>query len=225
MPFFSYKVGHGLALAGALAALVGASAVIHPAYAGDDGQAPIWNGIGGLVGLSNDEKQPKIDYGERPRLVLPPKMVLPPPGAAAAQRTAAWPVDPDIERLRKAKELEIQTLLSQSEGQEWKSDHRVSQDTLRADHTGPGTPTRSTHCAGNSQARECHWVRFELLQDIGLQKKEELVAGQEPDRDWLTDPPKGYRVPTKTVAATFEAKKQVNEADPREIYREHDTEQ
>jgi len=32
----------------------------------------------------------------------------------------------------------------------------------------------------------------------------DLVAGVEPTRNNLTDPPRGYRVPIKSVAATFE---------------------
>ena len=47
---------HGLALAGALAAIIAASAA-SPALAGDDGQAPIWTGLGGLVGLTHEDRK------------------------------------------------------------------------------------------------------------------------------------------------------------------------
>jgi len=79
MPLFSGKAreAHSLALAGALAAIIGASAV-SPAFAGDDGQAPIWTGLGGLLGLTGKDNDERIDYRERARLVLPPKMALPP---------------------------------------------------------------------------------------------------------------------------------------------------
>lgn len=43
---------HGLALAGVLATIVSASAA-GQALAGDDGAAPIWSGISGLMGLTN----------------------------------------------------------------------------------------------------------------------------------------------------------------------------
>src|SRR5579863_4557534 len=104
MPFFSSHAGHArvLALAGAVAVLAGASA-IRPAFAGDDGYEPIWSGLGGIVGLTTKDKDPAIDYRERGRLVLPPKMDLPTPVSPDAEKTAAWPLDPDVENARKAK--------------------------------------------------------------------------------------------------------------------------
>ena len=101
MPFFSRHAGHArlLALAGAVSAVMGASA-IRPAFAGDDGYEPIWSGLGGIVGLTTKEREAAIDYRERGRLVLPPKMDLPAPISPDAQKTAAWPLDPgDAEEL------------------------------------------------------------------------------------------------------------------------------
>jgi len=85
---------HGLALASAVAVAICASP-IGPAFAGDDGQAPIWSGLGGLFGLSHDDNDVHIDYRERGRLVLPPKMTLPPPAPPAAPGTSpAAPASP-----------------------------------------------------------------------------------------------------------------------------------
>jgi hypothetical protein len=230
MPFFSSNAGHvrGLALAGAVAALMGASALI-PAFAGDDGQAPIWTGIGDLVGVAGivggKEKQVPIDYRERGRLVLPPKMTLPPPVSPEAERTAAWPVDQDIARVRKENEDKFKILKSQSDIQTLRDGHRLSPDQLRSDHSLPGGTVGAAHCGAGSTARECSTVPFRnVFESIGLVKSDEVVAGQEPDRDWLTDPPKGYRIPTANVAATFEEKKNLNESDPRAyLYHPPDT--
>ena len=66
------------------------------------------------------------------------------------------------------------------------------------------------------EARGCDFVPFRnVMETIGLARPDEIVAGQEPDRDWLTDPPKGYRVPTATTVATQDIKPKVNDADPR----------
>ena len=76
--------------------------------------------------------------------------------------------------------------------------------------------TGDRRCGAQSNSRGCDWVPFRnVFETIGLAKSDEVVAGQEPDRDWLTDPPKGYRLPTSNTVATFDAKKTVNQSDPR----------
>ncbi len=77
------------------------------AVAGDDGAAPLWTGIGSIfgpvLGFSKDEQAP-IDYREHGKIVLPPKMDLPPPESTAAQGSADWPVNQEVQRKRFAKE-------------------------------------------------------------------------------------------------------------------------
>jgi hypothetical protein len=223
MPFSLHQIrrAHRFAVACAFVSVV-AAASVSPVFAGDDGQAPIWRGLGDLVGLTGmmgAEKEAPIQYRERARLVLPPKMVLPPPVAPEAERTAAWPVDPDAEKVRKAKEKARQILLSQSNTPGLRDGDRLSPDQLRADHSGPGkTSSADRRCASETNRRGCDWVPFRnVWETIGLVKSDEVVAGREPDRDWLTDPPKGYRLPTNNTVATFDAKKNENQSDPRSL--------
>ena len=75
------KVGRGAAAASA-ACLVWLCLSASPALAGDDGAAPLWVGLGSMFGFGGAEDQPDIDYRDRPKLVVPPKMDLPPPAAA-----------------------------------------------------------------------------------------------------------------------------------------------
>jgi hypothetical protein len=215
MPFFSSKAefARGVAVAGAAIAIMAAWPV-GPAFAGDDGYAPIWTGLGGLVGITNDEKAPPIDYRERARLVLPPKMDLPPPMAPNAQSAAAWPNDPDVDKARKEKEAARAILKSQADLQEMRDGHRLTPNELRADRSVPGKKS-TTKCSAVSNSRGCEQIPFRnVLETIGVVKPDEVIAGEEPDRDWLTDPPKGYRVPTTNTVATFDAKKP-NDRDPR----------
>jgi hypothetical protein len=219
MPFSSAgsRTRRGLAVAGALVLWAGNFSIV-PAFAGDDGAAPIWTGLGGLVGLSGKDKDDPIDYRERPRLVLPPKMVLQPPAAPIVDKSAAWPVDPDVAKARKERAAMREILTSQSDLQAARDGNRLSPDQLRADRVGPGQDTAAAkRCAAQSNARGCDWVPFRnVLETIGLAKPDQVIAGQEPDRDWLTDPPKGYRRPTTdAVATTAEVKPKVNDADPR----------
>jgi hypothetical protein len=219
MPFSSSKTAHmrGLALVGAIVvSMIGASAVT-PVFAGDDGQAPIWTGLGGLVGLTGKDKEERIDYRERPRLVLPPKMELLPPASPNAQGAAAWPVDPDVVKARKEKEASLSILSSQSDTSALRDGNYVSFDKLRADHSMPGATNASRHCTTRS-ATQCNTVPFRnVFESIGLLKADDVVAGQEPDRDWLTDPPKGYRTPTSNTTVKFDQGdvKKANDRDPR----------
>jgi hypothetical protein len=146
-------------------------------------------------------------------------MVLPPPVAPEAERTAAWPVDPDVEKARKAREATRQIVLSQSDIQAQRDGNRLSPAQLRADHSGPGKNGAADHrCGSETNKRGCDWVPFRnVMETVGLVKSDEVVAGKEPDRDWLTDPPKGYRVPTHSTVATFDAKKNENQSDPRSL--------
>ena len=83
-------MGVGFRSAAVALALTSASLVSLPARAGDDGAAPLWQGIGsifgpvvGFTGLGGGEKPPPIDYREHGKLVLPPNMDLPPPESSA----------------------------------------------------------------------------------------------------------------------------------------------
>jgi hypothetical protein len=199
----------------AAAALFIGFAASGPARAGDDGQQPLWKGIGGMLGLTDTDKfEESIKYGERPRLVLPPATDLPAPAAASAMG-ADWPNDPDVDRVRKEKDARLHR--QQRSPSLDKADNYgrpISPDLLHSDHAAPGSVGAADHCTVNP--RNCHWIRPDILEKLGLKKEEStIVAGQEPDRDWLTDPPKGYRLPTANTNATFEPKVRVDNSDPR----------
>lgn len=229
MPFFSNtaRYGRNLALAGAVATLFGAVAAC-PAFAGDDGEKPIWSGIGDLVGVAGiaggKEPEAPIDYRERGRLVLPPTMTLPPPVDPATEKTAAWPLDPEVVKVRRAKQERQEALRKQSDIQEMRDGHRLSPNQLRADRVMPGD---SSHCSITTPSQNCTRIPFRnVFESIGLVKSDEVVAGQEPDRDWLTDPPKGYRMPTATTQARSDAgdAKKPDDRDPRAtLYHAPDT--
>jgi len=96
----------GMRSAAVALALGCAALAISPAFAGDDGSAPLWQGIGSLfapvLGFGGD-KPPPIDYREHGKLVLPPNDQLPPPGSLPAAGPA-WPVNQEIVRRKALKE-------------------------------------------------------------------------------------------------------------------------
>jgi hypothetical protein len=203
------------------ASLLVVAAVSGPARAGDDGNEPLWSGIGGMLGITDTDKfDDTIKYGDRPKLVLPPSGAsgLPPP-AAASQMNPAWPHDPDVARVEKRKaEANKRGVRREAPDREMGLAKTVSPDLLRSDHAAPGSLGLADHC--QSSRHECNWIKPDILEKLGLKKEEGIVAGKEPDREWLTDPPKGYRLPTASTTATFEAPDTRNKGDQRyELYK------
>lgn len=179
--------------AAAAATLAGLSGY---ALAGDDGAAPLWQGIGSIftpmIGLNRDDK-PAIDYHERGKLVLPRNTDLPPPGSAQVQSGGNWPVDQESMRKRVAKEEEKRQKALDQEG-----DVR-----LRNLHPFPNAPVTVQAADGHGSSGGSNAEAPSALGSLnpmgwfGMGRKVQL--GPEPDREWLTDPPKGYRAPAGTV--------------------------
>jgi hypothetical protein len=186
---------------------------ISSAQAGDDGSAPIWQGIGSvfspyvgpILGIEV-QKDPAIDYRDRGRLVLPPKTTLPDPGATAGIGNVDWPVDPDLQKEKKAK-------------QEKKMPDAEHYGRYRPPAITPGSKVTMTATAGQgtgdpppcpkdaapgacAQSKQSTTyghptLNFNPLTWVGLQKKDAIVLGPEPDRENLTDPPQGLRAPVE----------------------------
>jgi hypothetical protein len=187
----------------ALASLCSGLAVF-PAHAGDDGAAPIWMGLGTVIGIVKGENDVSIDYRDRGRLVLPPKLVLPPPGATAVQANPAWPIDPDVQKEKKAK-LEEKKPVAIHHGRYTTPLVPPTGVVTMSATAGEGAPPAP--CANPDpktgacpQKPGAKW-NYNPLTWIGLEKKPAVVLGPEPDREALTDPPKGYRAPVEGVGA------------------------
>ena len=78
---------------------------------------------------------------------------------------------------------------------------------------GQGAPVRPNDCGNDGNQRNCLVVNPDELRAEGDRysaanpdKSDALVAGKEPPREWLTQPPKGYMAPARTMKATAEAR-------------------
>jgi hypothetical protein len=193
-------MGFCLRSAAVALALTSAFLVSLPANAGDDGDAPLWKGIGsifgpaiGFTGLGGGEKPPPIEYREHGKLVLPPNTELPPPGASATA-DPAWPVNQEILRKKALKE----------EGK--KSIAGVGDARLRYTHAfPPNEPVtvravdpdgQTVKCEGACGSASSTLDNLNPLKWVGMGKSD-AALGPEPDREWLTDPPKGFRAPVE----------------------------
>ena len=188
------------------------SALCVPARAADDGYANVFSSVLGSVGLIKSDPPPVIEYRERPPLVLPRDPTLPKP-AVGVQHTAAWPQDPDVlKRRREAQEAHAPHTLNPA-----LSDHGVSlsrddiaKGRIAAEDSKSDQPIRPGNCGNDGQ--HCLLLSPAQLQAesdayraANPDKADTLVAGQEPAREFLTQPPKGYLKPVKAVKATAEA--------------------
>ncbi len=182
----------------ALALAVAASALPTPAAAlDDDGKGSVLGSVKGLLnfgfGLETQEPEAEIDYRQRAPLVLPPRSGLPQP-RAQTEKLAAWPQDPDVVRRREAAER-AKTPRGLYKRDEL-SKRELMSGRVATNPARPGQDPEKFGCRGTGDG--CIWLHPDVLRSTGVKKDEPaVVVGQEPSRDWLTEPPKGYRRATQ----------------------------
>jgi len=200
------------ALWGAACGLLVMAAVQGSARAEDDNEDSIWNldtkiykGFMQSLGLRTNNDNP-IEYRERSPLVVPPSRNLPPPEAAPAQPSAAWPVDPDQKRRKDVAakkrnkrdasyELDRDGVpLSPSEldppGAKPRTGSGGSNATPGTDPDGGAVaPSKLGYFGGLFS-----WSGLGF--GLGPQKEELGTFTREPPREALTAPPVGYQTPS-----------------------------
>ena len=190
---------------GKTAAVFAAAAFVFsaaPAKAADDGQASLLSGLATTFGLAKQD-DPDIDFRERSKIVVPRKMVLPPPGSGASAN-AAWPTDVEIARDRRLKKIEnAEPSALQRSSRTWtliSPGDEVKVTTSGFNRHGPScrVPDPKTGECPEGPHQSLDW---NPLTWVGLEKKPQAVLGPEPERENLIDPPKGYRAPAEGVGA------------------------
>lgn len=202
----------------AFAALIASGLAAGTARAADDGYDNVISSVLGAVGIIKGDAPPEIEYRERPPLVLPRSAALPKPAAVASKRSPAWPQDPDVVRRRKEAE-EARAPQSPNAGVSDKGVLLSREDELKG--RAAGEPVRPNECGNDGQ--HCLILNPNELRAEGErfraanpEKSDTLVAGKEPDRMFLTQPPKGYLKPARSVKATTEApEEKLNDSSPR----------
>jgi hypothetical protein len=169
---------------GAFCALAGLAAIQSaPALAGDDKST--WTAMMEMVGASSDEGVGKIDYSERPKLVLPPSAGGLPSPRERAERSGDWPTELSSERRRNADRY---ARVPDAPPPEQK---KGLLERIR----GP----RPTAAAGTDDEPG-------LLQRMLTARTRNAAAEPDaPPRRMLVEPPEGYRQPTKDLSTYREA--------------------
>jgi hypothetical protein len=157
-----------------------------PAQAGDDGNpfSNSFNSMLGFIGVQNGAKpEAAIDYRPRPQIVVPPSRDLPAPQQKSAHG-GDWPNDPDAVARRKAE-----------------ADSRrpapFVATTTPAD--APSMVVRMTDCPPDKPQCTVDDSFWGKIQGVfgGGGTKEVVLRGVEPNRDYLVEPPVGYRAPVQ----------------------------
>lgn len=170
-----------------LASLTAAS----PAFA----QFDMFNKALESIGLSERERDP-IDYRERAPLVVPPDASrLRAPEAPAGSRNAAWPQDPDVlERRRKAEEAKL-PMRGSLPG--FSATERIDHVTGQKRNAYAGVPTHGSQGGGETGNPAMAINPNQLGRIMASSSETVLPSGVEPKRQYLTEPPKGYRQAAK----------------------------
>jgi hypothetical protein len=169
----------------------------------------IIEGIMAGIGGTNMENR-GIDYRERSPLVVPPRIDLPPPAAAAGEiKDPNWPKDPDESRRKaaiaarkksKPDTIEQSRLLTPSE--------------LNATRTSPQASTSNDPVqpgnSFNNPILSPSQLGFNGFTNIFGNKAETAPFKGEPTRDSLTQPPVGYQTPSPNFAYGTGPKESLN---------------
>jgi hypothetical protein len=166
----------------------------------------IMTGIGGT-----NMETTGIEYRERSPLVVPPKIDLPPPAAAAAEAPVPnWPKDPEVKRRKEAKAarkkdnkdpVEAARILSPSE----LAVGKTATAKRSAETNQPGDPGANAILSPSALGYEGG-----LKGLFGGNKTETAPFKGEPTRDSLTMPPSGYQTPSPNYAYGTGPKESLN---------------
>jgi hypothetical protein len=175
--------------------------------------------IAGIGGTNMDNRG--IDYRERSPLVVPPKLDLPPPQAAATEVTAPnWPKDPDearrkaevAKRKKDKKDTRDATTVSNEAARP------LSPSELNVGRTAaPSVPSNQVVQPGEGDPGRNAILNPSQLGYtggfsgmFGGSKAEVAPFKGEPTRDALTQPPVGYQTPSPNFAYGTGPKESLN---------------
>lgn len=166
----------------------------------DDGDDTLLHELTSVLGMDS-AKSPDINYRDQAPLVLPPKgkTGLPVPKTARETPHPAWPNDPDVLRAKK----EAAKARAPTEIIDKESIHaRTNASPSFSDRVAPTAANQGVlpNCVKPCDATAAEIAANKYKSSFTDDPKSAPVAvGQEPDRDWLTEPPKGFRKVTRNV--------------------------
>src|SRR4051812_45951424 len=156
----------------------------------------IMTGLGGT-----NMENTGIEYRERSPLVIPPKVELPPPAAAAEAPLPNWPKDPEVKRRKELREARKKDNKDPRE-----ASRILTPSELAAGKTAAGKTPAGPDLPGNPGANailspsQLGWEGGLKGMFGGGSKTESAPFKGEPARDSLIMPPPGYQTPSPNYA-------------------------
>ncbi len=208
----------GLALAGALGAVSLLALSPQPALAFDEGRGSTVDTLFEMFGLAEKKEDPVINYRQRAPLVLPPRTALPQPRPAIAGAAPNWPQDQEVVEARRLAAADKLARSRDESAPRGLVANPPNHPPGPAGLAGPQTACRMS--TDQSEVGNCSPEVFWKSLEVKSEEKYDLKAGVEPDRKYLTQPPKGYLKATRTVKATFEAPQPKEDGQAADYYRQ-----
>lgn len=169
----------------------------------------IKNFMTGLGGTNMENSG--INYRERSPLVVPPRIDLPPPDAAAEVTAPNWPKDPDIQRRKAAAAArKNERKLTPGEGGRSLLPSELAQRAAPSaasatDSAQPGNSSTNPMLSPSQLG-----FNGSLLGMFKGNNTESATFTGEPTRDSLTQPPTGYQTPSPNYAYGTGPKESLN---------------
>lgn len=163
----------------------GALMVLMAASGASAQEGEVMKSLLGSIGIIPKEKPP-IVYNERPPLVLPPSMDLPPPapGGGPEARNANWPKDPDVIAARKEAE-EARKPYTSTDLYKNSNAQRLSVEEMRAGRNPNNYVSSPAPIRGNGDKST---LTPDELRAFG-KNTEAKLEGDGLERRYLSDPP------------------------------------
>lgn len=154
----------------------------------------LMRGLGGT-----NMETPTINYRERSPLVVPPKLDLPPPAAAAQATAPNWPKDPDEQQRRAAAAARKKENKDPVNAARPLTPAEMKMGrTAAAKQTEPIQPGANTNPMMSPSQLGFKGSLFGLFK--GGSDTETKQFTTEPQRETLTQPPPGYQTPSPSYA-------------------------
>ena len=123
-------------------------------------------------------------------------MELPPPGSTASVADPSWPVNQEILRRKAQKEEGKKTIAGVGDARQRYTHPFPPNEPVTVRAVDPeGNEVKCTGSCGSASSTLSNLNPFNW---VGMGKSS-APLGPEPDREWLTDPPKGFRAPVEPV--------------------------
>ena len=150
-------------------------------------------------------------YRERAPLVVPKNRAALPPQPKAADRSKSWPKDQEIAR----READRARALAPRVDEVHNPVSRTELDRVRSAGVHRRAPTPPATSRWVAPAIRDHSGRRSGTPGRRRTKQRIWCPARKPSRQFLTDPPTGYRKPTTAQKYTFEIKKEDDITDAR----------